>query len=130
MTVKKQALDGGLPPPRGPLSRAVRVGDQVFIAGTVGVDRTGRIVSGDVAAQTRQALENVRALIDAAGGRMDDVAAVTVFLARPEDYAAMNEAYAAFFGDPKPARSTVCAQMVHPEYLVEIDAIALLGSGG
>lgn len=128
--MKKQAFDGGLPPPRGPLSRAVRAGDQVFVAGTVGTDRHGKIVSGDVRAQTRQALENVRALIEAAGGRMDDVVSVTVFLARPEDYAAMNETYAAFFGDPKPARSTVCAQMVHPDYLVEIDAIALLGSGG
>jgi 2-iminobutanoate/2-iminopropanoate deaminase len=128
--MRKQALSGGLPAPVGPLSRAVRVGDMLFIAGTVGVGPDGAVVPGGVGAQTRQTLENIRALVESAGGRLDDVVSATVFLANADDYRAMNEVYAGFFAAPAPARSTVCATMVHSEYLVEIDAIAVLGASG
>ncbi|NIP81782.1 MAG: RidA family protein, partial [Gemmatimonadetes bacterium] len=89
-----------------PFSPAVRTGDLIFLSGSVG-NRPGtrELVPGGVGAETRQALENLRSVLEAAGAGLDDVVKCTVFLADMGDYAAMNEVYAEVFGDPPPARS-------------------------
>jgi 2-iminobutanoate/2-iminopropanoate deaminase len=103
----------------------LRVGGLLFISGQVPVDpETGALVEGDIAAQTRQVLRNIGVLLDAAGLSYADVARTTVFLADMDDFAAMNEAYRAFFTEPYPARSTVQAARLPRDARIEIDAIA------
>jgi 2-iminobutanoate/2-iminopropanoate deaminase len=110
-----------------PFSPGLIAGPFAFISGQVGVDpTTGQLAGPDVQSQTRQALENLRALLEQAGLGMGDVVKTTVFLTRMEDFAAMNEVYQSFFPEPLPARSTVgVAALARPELLVEIEAIAL-----
>jgi 2-iminobutanoate/2-iminopropanoate deaminase len=114
------------PPPAGPYSPCVRIGPLVAAAGQAGFDAEGRLVEG-VGEQTRQTLRNLLANLASAGAEETDVISVRVFLADPEQFAEMNEAYAQFFSDPYPARTTVYVTL--PEgMLVEIDAMAVLAS--
>jgi 2-iminobutanoate/2-iminopropanoate deaminase len=124
--VSRQAVTGsGTPKAIGPYSAALRVGDLLFVSGQVPVDPgTGAMVEGDIASQTRQVLQNIGALLGAAGLTFADVARTTVFLADMNDFAAMNEAYRAFFTEPYPARSTVQAARLPRDARIEIDAIA------
>jgi 2-iminobutanoate/2-iminopropanoate deaminase len=88
-------------------SQGVRAGDHVFVSGMVGVDvTTGQLAGETIQEQTRQALANCLAVVEAAGGTADDVVDVTVLLADPEDFAGMNEAYASVFPTDPPARNT------------------------
>jgi 2-iminobutanoate/2-iminopropanoate deaminase len=116
----------GAPAPRGPYSPAVRAGDFIFVSGQVPIDpMTGETVSGDVKAETRRVLENIRINLGGCGATMADVVKCQVFLADIKDFAAMNEVYTEFFGESKPARTTVQAgalPLVGSK--VEIDAVA------
>ena len=114
-----------VPPPRGPLSPAVRWGDLVFISGQTGkMPGSGELPAG-IAAQTTQALENVRALLEEAGTSMDRVLKVTVFVTRHEDIERMNEIYRTAFGDPPPARScVVVAALPRRDAVIEIECVA------
>jgi 2-iminobutanoate/2-iminopropanoate deaminase len=113
------------PRPRGPYSQAIVVGDLVFVAGQVPVNpATNELELGDIQSQTRLALENVRAVLEAAGSSMRDVVRVGVFLADLKDFAAMNEVYSKFFPIDPPARSTVGVQL--PKIKIEIDCVAQL----
>jgi 2-iminobutanoate/2-iminopropanoate deaminase len=115
----------GAPKAIGPYSQAVRTGRLVFCSGQIPLDpSTGTMVEGDIAAQTRQVLRNLGAVLDAAGASLDSVVKTTVFLADMNDFAAMNEAYATFFTSPAPARSTVQAARLPKDARVEIDVIA------
>ncbi len=97
----------------------------LFISGQVPIDpATGTLVDGDIAAQTRRVLQNIGALLDAAGLSYADVVRTTVFLADMNDFAAMNEAYRTFFTEPYPARSTVQAARLPRDARIEIDVIA------
>ncbi len=114
------------PQPAGPYSQAIRAGDLLFVAGQVPLDpATGEMPDG-IAAQTRQALENVRAIVHAAGGSLRHVVKTTVFLQDLADYAAMNEVYATFFPDQPPARAAVQVARLPKDALVEIEAMACL----
>lgn len=113
------------PAPAGPYSHAVRIGSFVHTAGQVGVDPVTRAARDGIEAQTRQALENVRAALHAAGADMRDVLRVGVYLTDPQDFQAMNAVYREFFSEPYPARSTVYVGL-NPGLLVEIDALAVL----
>ena len=109
----------------GPYSAALRTGQLLFVSGQVALDpATGAMVEGDVASQTRRALLNLGALLDAGGLSYADVVRTTVFLADMGDFAAMNDVYRTFFGEPYPARSTVQAARLPRDARVEIDAIA------
>jgi 2-iminobutanoate/2-iminopropanoate deaminase len=112
-----------------PFAQATVAGGFMFV-GCVGTDRDGRYGAGDVRAQTRQCLDNIRALIEEAGGSMADVVKCTVYVTDRADWQPMNEAYFAYFGDDQPHRvSCIVAGLGDPECLVEIDATAYLGPG-
>jgi 2-iminobutanoate/2-iminopropanoate deaminase len=98
----------------------------VACAGQAGVDpATGELVGDDVRAQTRQALVNLRAALEASGASLDDVIRVGVFLSDPDDFQPMNEVYAGFFDPPRPARTTVFVRLPG-RMKVEVDALAVL----
>jgi 2-iminobutanoate/2-iminopropanoate deaminase len=110
----------------GPYSQAIRAGDLVFTAGQLGLDPpTGRLVEGGVDAQARQALTNLKAVLEAAGSSLERVVKVTVFLQDINDFKAVNGVYAQFFTQDPPARSAVQVAALPLGGLVEIEAIAL-----
>jgi 2-iminobutanoate/2-iminopropanoate deaminase len=114
----------GVPSPRGPYSPAVRAGDFLFVSGQGPVDvANDRLSNGDIRHETRLVLGNIRRILEGCGASMADVVKCTVYLLDASEFAAMNEVYAEFFGDQKPARTTVEARFVAP-MRVEIDAIA------
>ncbi len=113
----------------GPYSQAVAAGGLVFTAGQVGLEpATGELVAGGVAAETARALENLRAVLAAAGSGLERVVKTTVFLTDMADFAAMNEAYARVFGSHRPARSTVAVAALPRGARVEIEAVAERGT--
>lgn len=122
-----QAYDGGTLPSLGPLSRALRVGDWVFVAGTVGTFDDGTLPS-TVEEQTVQTLENIASHLKEAGITLGDVVSTTIYLTRRDQYKAMNDAYVRYFDAPYPARATVVCDLVHEEHLVEISAVARRGA--
>ena len=110
----------------GPYSQAIRVQGFVFTAGQVGLDpASGKLVGGGVEAETRRALANLAAVLEAAGSGLGRVVKTTVFLADMADFKAMNGVYAEAFGDHRPARSTVQAAALPLGAAVEIEAVAL-----
>lgn len=119
----------GTPPvlPNGvtvPLVPATRVGDLIFCSGALGVDASFKLVEGGVAAQTRQAIANLEAVLAQAGATLADVAKITVWLTDLANFGEFNAAYAEAFGGQFPARSTVTSALAIPGALVEIEAIA------
>jgi 2-iminobutanoate/2-iminopropanoate deaminase len=111
----------------GPYSQAIKAGNMVFCSGQIPIDvETGEFVSADVAEQTEQVLRNLSAVLKAAGTDLDNVVKTTVFLADMEDFAAMNEVYAKFFSENKPARATVQAARLPKDARVEIECIAVV----
>ncbi len=111
----------------GPYSQAVKAGNMIFCSGQIPIDpATGEFVSSDVAEQTRQVLKNLSAVLKAAGTDLNNVVKTTVFLADMNDFTAMNEVYAEFFSDNKPARATVQAARLPRDARVEIDCIAVI----
>jgi reactive intermediate/imine deaminase len=111
-----------------PLSQATLAGNVLYTYGAVAFNERGEIVGkGDIRAQTRQALENIKALVEAAGGNLLDVTQTTVYLTDVANSAGMNEVYRTYFPVDPPARATVRVQLGHPDFLVEISAIAVVG---
>ena len=122
----KQAVSSDRAPKAiGPYSQAVRAGQLLFVSGQIPLDPdTGQMVAGDVAAQTRRVLENVRAVLDAANRSFADIVRTTIFLADMNDFAAVNEVYGQYFSQPYPARATVQVSRLPKDARVEIDVIA------
>src|SRR5205823_11388509 len=111
----------------GPYSQAVRAGNLIFASGQIPIDpATGEFVSGGITEQTEQVLRNISAVFEAAGITLAQVVKTTVFLADIDDFTAMNEVYARFFGENRPARSTVQAARLPRDAKIEIEAIAVL----
>lgn len=120
-------LPKGSPPPLAPYSPGFRSGSLVCTAGMLSMDAAGNVVgAGDVRAQTRQVLENIRDVLEAAGGSLEDIVYNMIFLADLGDYQAMNEVYGSYFPKNPPARACVQAGLVKPEFLVEIAATAVI----
>lgn len=118
-----------LAPGRASYAQAVRVGDLVFVSDQQGVDAQGRLLRpGDVHAQTRQALLNLRTVLQLLDLSLEDVVKTTVMLTDWRHYAAYNEVYQTFFPAPHPARSTLCAGIARPGALIAIEAIAVAGA--
>jgi 2-iminobutanoate/2-iminopropanoate deaminase len=111
----------------GPYSQAIKANGFVFASGQVALDpRTQQLVRGDVAAQTERTLENLKAVVEAAGSSLARVVKTTVYLADMADFAKMNEVYARYFPSTPPARATVQVARLPRDARVEIDLIALL----
>ena len=126
MSQKKAIQTGAAPEAIGPYSQAVLVGNILFVSGQLGIDpATGKLVDGGVQEQTRQALKNVQAIVEAATMTMKNVTQVQVFLANIADFAQVNEVYKTFFEPPYPARAAVQAAGLPKEARVEILAIAV-----
>ena len=108
----------------GPYSLAIASGDLVFISGQIPLDAaTGKLVEGDVGAQARQSLENAKAILDAAGLSFAHVVKTTIFLTSMGDFAAVNEVYKTYVGEPYPARSTIAVAALPMGAKVEIQMI-------
>ena len=115
-------------PPLAPYSPGVRYGNAVYVSGTLPMDSDGNTVgSEDVVTQTRHVLESVKSVIEAAGGGMSDIVYNMIFLKDINDYSAMNSVYETYFQENPPARWCIRADLVKPEFLVEISSIAHVG---
>ncbi len=111
----------------GPYSQAIKTGNFVFTAGQVAIDpAAGKLIEGDISAQTEQVMRNLQEVLRAAGTNLDRVVKTTVFLQDMAHFAAMNEVYGTYFADNPPARSTIAVAALPLGALVEIEAVALL----
>ena len=110
-----------------PFSEAVRVGNMLYLAGQIGIDDTGNVVSGGIAAETRQAMENIRNTLERHGSSLDHVIKVTVMLADMAEWAEMNKVYVSYFDKHLPARSSFGTTGLALGARVEIECIAVLG---
>lgn len=120
-------IPDGLGRPSSPLVPGVKAGNTIYVSGQLPLGRDGRLVGpGDVAVQTRQVLENVRTIVELGGGKVTDIVKVNVYLPNMAHFERMNGAYVQFFGEHRPARATVEARLAGPDFLVEIEAIAVL----
>lgn len=121
----KQAIEAAPLSAAGPYSLAIDTGQFVYLSGQVHIDgATGKLVEGDIGAQTRQCLENLKKVLTAAGLGFEHVVKTTVFLTNMSDFAAMNEVYAQYMVPPFPARSTIQVAALPLGARIEIEAIA------
>ena len=127
--MKKIVNTGNAPLPVGPYNQAVVINGLVFTAGQIAIDpQTNTLLDGDIEAQTRRCLDNLQAVLQAAGSSMAQVIKTTVFLKDMNDFQAMNAVYATYFAeDTAPARSAVEASRLPKDVLVEIECVAALG---
>lgn len=117
-------LPAGSPPPLAPYSPGIKADNVLYVSGTLPMDSTGATVGiGDVRVQTRHVLESIRSVVEAAGGSMENIAYNMIFLKDLNDYQAMNEIYGEYFSTQPPARFCIRADLVKPEFLVEITSI-------
>jgi 2-iminobutanoate/2-iminopropanoate deaminase len=115
------------PKPIGPYSQAIKVNGLLFVSGQVSIDpKTNEFVPGDIRQQTERTLENLKAIVEAAGSKLSHVVKTTVFLKNMGDFAAMNEVYARYFAAAPPARSTVAVAGLPKDALVEMEVIATI----
>jgi 2-iminobutanoate/2-iminopropanoate deaminase len=113
----------------GPYSQAIGIENLLFVSGQIPIDAgSGEVVKGDIYKQTLQVLENLKGIVEASGSLMQNVLRTTIFLVNMDDYATVNEAYAQYFKNEPPARSTIQVSRLPKEVLVEIDAIAFVQS--
>ena len=126
MSDKQVVTRSDAPAPNLPFSAAIKANGFIFASGQVGTDpRTGELAGPDVAAQTRQTIANIQAVLEAGGSSLDRLVKATVFLADMRLFEAMNAVYRELIPEPRPGRSTVEARLARPEILVEIEVIAL-----
>lgn len=109
----------------GPYSQGIQVGEFIYTSGQIPIDpATGTFAEGGIKEQTRQSLQNIKAILEEAGSSMDKVVKTTVFLADMNDFADMNSVYAEFFSEPYPARSAVAVKTLPKNALIEIEIVA------
>ncbi len=124
--MKESVASPSAPAAIGPYSQAIRAGSLVFLSGQIPLDpATGALVQGDIAAQTTRVMENLRAVLAAAGCSFADVVRTTIYLVDLAHFATVNETYGRFFEAPFPARATVQVAALPKGAQVEIDAIAM-----
>ena len=131
MNLPKPFATDKLPRPKGPYSQAVKAGGFLFVSGLAAIyPETGQPCAGPIEEQVRVTLDNLKALLQEAGGALQQVVKTTVYLADIEHFPAMNEIYATYFPHDPPARTTIEAARLPMDFLVEIDAVAWLGDEG
>jgi 2-iminobutanoate/2-iminopropanoate deaminase len=109
----------------GPYSQAIRVNNMIYTSGQIALMVDGEMVEADIKKQTRQVLTNLKSLLEDCDSDLNSVVKTTIYLANMEDFGIVNVIYAEFFGDHKPARSTVAVKTLPKNALVEIDAVAI-----
>jgi reactive intermediate/imine deaminase len=125
-TRKEAIATADAPAAIGPYSQGVRAGELVFLSGQIPLDpATGELVGGDITAQTRRVMENLRAVLAAAGCTFGDVVRTTIYLVDLAHFASVNEAYGSYLKTPFPARATVQVSALPKGAQVEIDAVAV-----
>lgn len=123
----KRVETANAPAAIGPYSQGIIANGFVYTAGQIPLDpQTMELVEGDIATQTKRVMESLKAILEQAGASLQTVVKTTVFLKNMDDFAAMNAVYAEYFGDHKPARSTVQAAKLPKDVNVEIEAVALV----
>ena len=111
----------------GPYSQAIRAGNAVYLSGQIPLDpKTGELVKGDIQLETRRVFDNLKAVAEAAGGGLKDVARVTIYLIDLGDFIKVNEVMAGYFTDPYPARATIGVAALPRGARVEIDAVMVV----
>jgi 2-iminobutanoate/2-iminopropanoate deaminase len=124
--VKQVVTRADVPAPSLPFSAGIKANGFVFASGQVGTDpRSGQVAGPDVTAQTRQAIENLRAVLEAGGSSLDRLVKTTVFLADMRTFEQMNAVYRELIPEPRPGRSTVEARLARAELLVEIEGVGV-----
>lgn len=127
MADKKIITTTQAPKAIGPYSQATLVDGWLFVSGQIPIDpASNKLISGDIVQQTKQALENLKAIIQDAGGRLENVVKTTVYLKDMNEFPAMNEVYAQYFPKDPPARVTVEVSRLPKDVKIEIDAIAII----
>jgi len=121
--MRKELVKAGAAPINLPFSPGIKFGDLIFVSGQGSIDQNGKVLLGDIKSQTNTTLENFRRVLIAARSGLEYVLQTTVYLRDLNDYSDMNEAYSTFFPDPKPARTTVRADLLFG-MRVEIQGIA------
>ena len=112
----------------GPYSQAVRAAGLLYTSGQIAIDpSTGEIISGGIAAQAKQVLENLQAVLEAGGASLSSTVKTTIYLADMNDFSTVNNVYAEYFGGALPARATIEVARLPKDALVEIEAIAIVG---
>lgn len=125
---KQIILTAQAPQPIGPYSQAVRSGNFLFCSGQIALDPvTGQVSSPDVEGQTKRVMENVKAVLEAAGAQFQNVVKTTIFLKSMNDFPKVNEIYGTYFKENPPARSTVEVARLPKDVLVEVEVTAILG---
>lgn len=126
MGIRQVVITEAAPKPVGAYAQGVVVGDTLYVAGQIGLEPvTGRLVAGGVVAEAEQALENVLAIVHAAGFSRGHVVKTTVYVTDLGDFPAINEIYGRYFREPYPARATIAAAALPARARVEIDAVAI-----
>jgi len=126
---KKIIVTGKAPTAIGPYSQGVKVDNFIFVSGQLPIDpKTGEIVGNDIIAQTKRVLENITAILEAAGANLKNVVKTTVYLVNMDDFKAMNEIYKTYFSENPPARSTVEVSKLPKGSKIEIEVIAYVES--
>lgn len=123
MVMKKEPVKTGPAPLNLPFSPGIKYGNLVFVSGQGPFGKDGKVIPGDIAVQTRVTLENFRNVIAAAGSEMENVLQTVVYLSDLNDFSAMNQVYSTFFPEPRPARTTVRAELLFG-MKVEVQGIA------
>jgi aminoacrylate peracid reductase len=124
---RKPVIPAGSPPPLAPYSPGVVADNVLYVSGVLAMDSSGKTIGvGDATAQTRAVLESIKSIVEAAGGSMADVTMNSIFLKDLADYPKMNAVYKEYFPSDFPARYCIKAELVKPEFLVEIASIAHL----
>ena len=124
--MKKIITTESAPKALGPYSQAIMVGNTLYVSGQIPfVPETMTLVSEDIQAQTRQSIENIKAIVNEAGGELSDVVKVNIFVKNIEDFDKINEVYAEYFNEAKPARALVEVARLPRDVKIEIEAIAV-----
>ncbi len=109
----------------GPYSQAIKINKMVYLSGQIAIDpKTQQFIDGDIETQTKRVLDNLKAVVNAAGGSLESVVKTTIYITDINDFPKVNEIYASYFSSGKPARSTVCVARLPKDAKIEIDAIA------